>query len=96
MHTMVWRESSVFEFISLKRGGNLWNSNNSVMVDSEFWNYVHNAAVATAIAIAKHARKPIEKIRTFSIKETRYGPALYTLWVMFLFIFLQIPMMFSF
>lgn len=40
MATKYWKDSSIFDFISLKRGGFLWSSNNSVMVDKEFWDYV--------------------------------------------------------
>lgn len=35
-----WKDPTIFEFINIKRGGFLWSSNNSVTVDSEFWNAV--------------------------------------------------------
>ncbi|MCL2874709.1 MAG: ribonucleoside-diphosphate reductase [Betaproteobacteria bacterium] len=35
-----WKDESVLDFIRVKRGGFLWSSNNSVMVDAEFWDYV--------------------------------------------------------
>jgi len=37
MATKLWKDKSIFGFIELKRGGFLWSSNNSVMVDKEFW-----------------------------------------------------------
>lgn len=36
MATKHWKDASIFDFISLKRGGFLWSSNNSVMADQEF------------------------------------------------------------
>lgn len=36
MSTKSWRDPSVVDFISVKRGGFLWSSNNSVTVDQEF------------------------------------------------------------
>lgn len=40
MATKLWTDKTIFGFIELKRGGFLWSSNNSVMVDMEFWNAV--------------------------------------------------------
>lgn len=60
MATKTWRDSTVFDFINLKRGGFLWSSNNSVTVDAEFWNYVNNPAIETHMA--KHARKVFNAI----------------------------------
>lgn len=40
MSTKTWRDRSVLGFISVKRGGFLWSSNNSITVDAEFWNHV--------------------------------------------------------
>lgn len=60
MATKTWRDSTIFDFINLKRGGFLWSSNNSVTVDSEFWNYVRNTEIDTHIA--KHARKVFNAI----------------------------------
>ncbi|MDD4972902.1 MAG: hypothetical protein PHY93_01050 [Bacteriovorax sp.] len=60
MATKTWRDSTIFEFINLKRGGFLWSSNNSVTVDAEFWNYVRNPEIKTRIA--KHARKVFNAI----------------------------------
>lgn len=60
MATKTWRDPTIFEFINLKRGGFLWSSNNSVTVDSEFWNYVRTPSIETHIA--KHARKVFHAI----------------------------------
>jgi hypothetical protein len=40
MATKFWTDSTIFGFIELKRGGFLWSSNNSVMVDGVFWDAV--------------------------------------------------------
>lgn len=32
-----WKDRDVIEFIDIKRGGFLWSTNNSVLVDQEFW-----------------------------------------------------------
>lgn len=37
MATKYWKDGTVIDFINLKRGGFLWSSNNSVLVDAEFW-----------------------------------------------------------
>lgn len=49
MATKYWKDKSIFGFIELKRGGFLWSSNNSVMVDLEFWDAVKfvNGVMAT-------------------------------------------------
>ena len=60
MATKTWRDSTIFDFINLKRGGFLWSSNNSVTVDSEFWNYVRHPEIDTHIA--RHARKVFNAI----------------------------------
>lgn len=36
MATKTWRDANIIDFISVKRGGFLWSSNNSVTVDAEF------------------------------------------------------------
>lgn len=43
MATKFWKDKTVLDFISVKRGGFLWSSNNSVTVDKEFWRHVENA-----------------------------------------------------
>ncbi|MCU0987879.1 MAG: ribonucleoside-diphosphate reductase [Acetobacteraceae bacterium] len=40
MSTKTWRDRSVLGFISVKRGGFLWSSNNSITVDADFWAHV--------------------------------------------------------
>lgn len=41
MATKYWKDPSILGFISVKRGGFLWSSNNSVTVDEEFWKLVN-------------------------------------------------------
>lgn len=60
MATKTWRDSTIFDFINLKRGGFLWSSNNSVTVDSDFWSYVRDPSIKTPLA--KHARKVFSAI----------------------------------
>ena len=40
MATKYWKDPTIFGFINVKRGGFLWSSNNSVVVDREFWHCV--------------------------------------------------------
>jgi hypothetical protein len=40
MSTKFWKDKGIFDFIAVKRGGFLWSSNNSVIVDQEFWDAV--------------------------------------------------------
>lgn len=35
--TKWWRDQDIFDFISIKKNGELWTANNSIAVDSEFW-----------------------------------------------------------
>lgn len=37
MATKHWRDRDIMEFIDIKRGGFLWSTNNSLLVDKEFW-----------------------------------------------------------
>lgn len=37
MATKYWKDEGVLDFIQLKRGGFLWSSNNSILVDDQFW-----------------------------------------------------------
>lgn len=58
MATKYWKDSGILDFIQLKRGGFLWSSNNSILVDEQFWresriegswaNIVYNAAIEAA------------------------------------------------
>lgn len=74
MATKTWRDSNVFDFINLKRGGFLWSSNNSVTVDNEFWNYVRNPSIETNIA--KHARKVFSAITEASYHDGTGEPGI--------------------
>lgn len=49
MATKTWRDRSVLGFISIKRGGKLWSSNNSVTVDAEFWAAVSKSEPETEL-----------------------------------------------
>lgn len=35
--TKWWRDRDIFDFIEIKRSGNLWTANNSILVDKDFW-----------------------------------------------------------
>lgn len=43
MSTKNWRDPGIFRFIRIKAENGLWTSNNSVMVDDEFWRRVSRA-----------------------------------------------------
>ncbi len=60
MATKSWREKSVLDFITIKRSGLLWSSNNSVTVDNEFWSYVKNKNNQTELAL--HANDVFNKL----------------------------------
>lgn len=57
--TKTWTDPEIFDFISLKRGGFLWSSNNSVAVDEKFWqqNTKHAKKVLDAILKAAYYDK---------------------------------------
>ncbi len=55
MATKSWRDPGIFRFIRAKAEGGLWTANNSVMVDTEFWNAVRAARAGSAAAEAAHA-----------------------------------------
>ena len=74
MATKTWRDSTIFSFINLKRGGFLWSSNNSVTVDAEFWKYVKNETINTEIAI--HARKVFDAIASASYHDGTGEPGI--------------------
>ena len=40
MATKYWKDNTVIDFVNIKRGGFQWSSNNSVLVDAEFWELV--------------------------------------------------------
>lgn len=74
MATKNWRDSTVLDFIDLKRGGFLWSSNNSVTVDQEFWSYVKDPSVSSSIA--DHARTVFEAITRASYFDGTGEPGL--------------------
>lgn len=39
-----WTDEGIFEFIEIKKTADLWSSNNSILVDAEFWSYVNGEA----------------------------------------------------
>ncbi|MDW8443135.1 MAG: hypothetical protein RML45_01560 [Acetobacteraceae bacterium] len=63
MSTKTWRDRSVLGFISVKRGGFLWSSNNSITVDAEFWSHVRRPEpdpawdAATEVGLGACARR---------------------------------------
>lgn len=42
MATKWWKDRDVIEFIDIKRGGFFWTANNSILVDTEFWELAKN------------------------------------------------------
>lgn len=74
MVTKTWKDPSVFGFITIKRGGFLWSSNNSVTVDEEFWNYVKNPEINTDLA--NHAREVFKAITEASYFDGTGEPGL--------------------
>jgi hypothetical protein len=74
MATKTWRDSTIFDFINLKRGGFLWSSNNSVTVDAEFWNYVRHPEIDSHMAV--HARKVFEAITEASYHDGTGEPGI--------------------
>ena len=55
MSVKFWKDRDVIEFIDVKRGGFLWSSNNSVLVDEEFWQQARSPRPS-------HARRVFEAI----------------------------------
>jgi adenosylcobalamin-dependent ribonucleoside-triphosphate reductase len=74
MVTKSWKDPSIFDFINIKSGGFLWSSNNSVTVDAEFWNYVRDPLIETAIA--KQARKVFQSITTAAYYDATGEPGI--------------------
>ena len=72
MATKTWRDSSVFEFISVKRGGNLWSSNNSVTVDELFWGSVKKVDRLLRRRSAKSKGVTVDTLRGHLSKERVY------------------------
>lgn len=83
MATKSWRDKSVFEFISVKKGGVLWSSNNSVTVDEEFWKLVkadmaelqRHESPATVL-LAEHAKEVFEAICSASYHDKTGEPGI--------------------
>ncbi len=83
MATKSWRDSTVFEFISVKKGGVLWSSNNSVTVDEEFWKLVkadikdiQATESGATVALAEHAKEVFEAICASSYHDGTGEPGL--------------------
>ncbi|AMB48350.1 hypothetical protein [Methylobacterium sp. AMS5] len=67
MATKFWKDRSVLDFISIKRGGFLWSSNNSVTIDEEF-----RTAVRKVHAMcAGYADGPILEARLQALRKGR-------------------------
>lgn len=52
-----WDDEGIFEFIEIKQNAGLWSSNNSVLVDQEFWDYVRGVKTGP---MAGHAKAVFE------------------------------------
>lgn len=82
MATKTWRDKSVFQFISVKKGGVLWSSNNSVTVDEEFWKLVKASKEDLATEstqtqlLAEHAKEVFEAICAASYHDGTGEPGL--------------------
>ena len=59
MSTKTWRDKNVLSFISLKEGGFLWSSNNSVTIDQEFRGCCATGSVGR---LSDHARKVFDAV----------------------------------
>lgn len=73
MATKYWKDKTVLDFISVKQGGFLWSSNNSVTVDQDFWNYakmsddeIAHLRTREEEALAMHAREVFEAVSSHS------------------------------
>lgn len=74
MATKSWRDTTIFDFINLKRGGFLWSSNNSVTVDEEFWSYVKDQTIESQVAV--HAREVFNAIAEASYHDGTGEPGI--------------------
>ena len=59
MATKSWYDPGVLKFIRIKSEGGLWTANNSVMVDSEFWNCIQQGGDSE---LALHAHKVFDEV----------------------------------
>ncbi len=59
-----WRDPTVLDFIHVKKGGELWSANNSVMVDAEFWALVNDKGPGPRgkEPLAAHAKRVFKEI----------------------------------
>jgi hypothetical protein len=82
MATKTWRDTSAIEFVSVKKGGQLWSSNNSVTVDEEFWKLVRTEENdlfnedTSVIELAIHAKTMFEAICSASYHDGTGEPGL--------------------
>jgi hypothetical protein len=82
MATKTWRDANIADFVSVKKGGVLWSSNNSVTVDEEFWKLV---AAGTddlsfesqgTLLLALHAKQVYEAVCSASYHDGTGEPGL--------------------
>jgi intein/homing endonuclease len=74
MSTKSWRDPEISKFIAIKADNGLWTSNNSVMVDREFWqrveqgrSHVANGGAAEDLpAMTRHALEAFDKATQYS------------------------------
>ena len=79
MATKTWRDSTIFEFIEIKRGGFLWSSNNSVTVDEEFWELVKlTEAPEDRKQLWKHAHKVFDQLTYAAYHDQTGEPGIIT------------------
>lgn len=77
MSTKTWRDPEIEEFVSIKRDGFLWSSNNSVTVDALFWRYARfDEDKFDDPALATHARAVLDKIARASYFDQSGEPGL--------------------
>lgn len=80
MATKTWRDKTALEFVSVKKGGVLWSSNNSVTVDEEFWRLIKGDAPETLspedMDLAYHARAIFEAICSASYHDGTGEPGI--------------------
>lgn len=74
MSTKSWRDPGIFAFIRIKSENGLWTSNNSVMVDKEFWRLVRAGRRHLALGGAR-AELPFWTAHALQVFEdlTHYG-----------------------
>lgn len=68
-----WRDAGIFEFIEIKADAGLWSSNNSVLVDKEFWDYVQGRIDGP---LAGHAKAVYEAVCLHSYGDGTGEPGL--------------------